>query len=251
MTLNQIKEGIYRSNLNGAKAPFFMKYRSAYKYSLKLTKDEFNYKDILHDAWIGYYTRTGKNLLEEHDGLVMRTIKWEFYNKVRNEKFKNKVSDEHLPSQFDPIKMYETKEFYCCLYDLVSKYKVDAKIPNTNKNIHSISGETLVEILDLVDRGFSFREIEEKMSMSQQKLQYHKEKLRTIIRNMLVQSPFNSNKLKVKKITKAEYEKHPEKYDDYVYDTDRWADCNESYTQLVHKEKEEGLLIVESKKLDL
>ena len=65
-------------------------------------------------------------------------------------------------------------------------------------------------------------------------------------------SPFASNKLKIKmKVKRATYDDNPEKYSDYVYDTDRWSDANESYCQLVHKTEDYGILIVEGKSLDL
>lgn len=216
-------------------------YSDAGRYVMKITGDNWNYKDILHDTWIKYYERTGKNLLEEHKGFVMRAIKFTIWNRLRDSK-KMPIEEYHeMPSMiFDPLMMYQTQEFYTNLYDLVDQYK------------GNISPFLLKKIIRLVDEGYSFYpEIANMLQMSQQKLQYHKEKIRTIIRTMLVNSPFVANKLKCKKVTRNEYNKHPEKYVDYVYDVDRDSDENEFFTQLTHKEKEEGLLIVESKNLDL
>ncbi len=216
-------------------------YSDAGRYVMKITGDNWNYKDILHDTWIKYYERTGKNLLEEHKGFVMRAIKFTIWNRVRDSKKMPTEEYHEVPSMvFDPLMMYQTQEFYTNLYDLVDQYK------------GNISPFLLKKIIKLADEGYSFYpEIANMLQFSQQKLQYHKEKIRTIIKTMLVDSPFSGNKLKVKKVTRSEVEKHPEKYEDYVYDTDRWADCNEYYQQLVHKEKDEGLLIVESKRKDL
>jgi hypothetical protein len=64
-----------------------------------------------------------------------------------------------------------------------------------------------------------------------------------------VNNPFAGNRAEpIKKLTRR-YFKETEKYkSNYIYDTERqWCDSNESYTLLVHKDREEYLLISEKK----
>jgi hypothetical protein len=87
-------------------------------------------------------------------------------------------------------------------------------------------------------------EISKETGMSPQRLHYYKLKLRKIINEMQgVNNPFAGNRAKpIKKVTLKQYN---EKYkDEYVCDFERqWCDENETAMLVVHKEREEYILV--------
>jgi hypothetical protein len=67
---------------------------------------------------------------------------------------------------------------------------------------------------------------------------------------MNLRNPFVANPLGIiEKVTRKIYERDKNKYKEYTLDFERDADHNEHYTLLVHKERHEGLLIIEKEKL--
>lgn len=61
-----------------------LKYREARGYAFKLSPD--NYIDIVHDAYIIWFEKTGQDLFEQHRGVITKTIKnlvWHQYQHAR------------------------------------------------------------------------------------------------------------------------------------------------------------------------
>ena len=66
----------------------------------------------------------------------------------------------------------------------------------------------------------------------------------------MINNPFAANPLKniQTKMTRKQFDAFEQK-DEWVLDYDRDADCNENYTLYVHKDRYEGLLVIEKEKL--
>lgn len=52
-------------------------YRNALSYAYKLNQKL--YRDICHDAYLKWYNKTGTDLFEQHEGVVIKTIKNTWY----------------------------------------------------------------------------------------------------------------------------------------------------------------------------
>lgn len=61
------------------------KYNSAFRYAHAI--DPAHDRDLLHDAYIAWFNRTGKNLFDEHDGTIRKVIKLERYNSIRRDSY--------------------------------------------------------------------------------------------------------------------------------------------------------------------
>lgn len=264
-------------------------YNKAKKYLYKVTPEL--YKDILHDAYLNYYRRTGLNLFNQPNTNVIGVIRNQWYEELRKSLYKK--NGERLPyiiTEFDdhrynPItpedilvgkETLETVQQRTNQFEKpeIADYVLTLRIEGyDNKEIAEILNLSLHQVKRYVNnlgkdrpgkvRRFSGKDIEDirKLHASGQSLNQISIKYGCTIQTIwavlknksyMHDSPFNSNPLKIKaKITRKEYELHPEKYEDYEYDIDRNSDFNEFYTQLSHKTENYGLLIVESRKLDL
>ena len=195
-------------------------------------------KDILHTAFIRHYDRHGTNLFERDIYVVLRWVKNVWFNELRSNRYQKDgelynrqfitqseewaencitLKSSYAPPDSEVI----TKEFYQELFKRVDNY--------ASGGISSVDVGVLRRVVELYDEGYKNREIAEELGMSEQRTHYYKKKLKGIIRDMDMKSPFNGDNTRVKmKITRKTYEMYPEKYGEYVYDPET-CDNNEFY----------------------
>lgn len=255
-------------------------YEKACRYASLICKNSYDgttYKDIIHQAWVGYFDGNGgANLFDEPIHFILKVIKLTWYAHLKSHYFfwrKNRyhkhyvkmpgtgyeedvyddqrnVFDSRLYNSRTPLDETCSNDFLLVLDQMIANYRTNSS--------HGMDPKILQEYIKLVKEGWRVVDIAEKMGTTMPNVSRYKNKIKILISKMeknpdLLNSPFNGNKLKTpkkNKITRKHYEENKDKYNDYVWDTDRWADHNEFYTQLVHKEKEEGLIIIEGNKLD-
>lgn len=200
------------------------------------------YRDNVHNAWLYYFDKTGENLFEKDLPLALYWVKLMSKRSLYSGKHFVGLEDYEPVLIKTPESEYIDKESVCVIRTRVQNY-VDNKV--TRK-----PGNKILEVLYYLERGYTSPEICEMMQCSTQNYHQYIKKLRQLV-GELFSSPFNGNRLKLReKITRDKYEKNIDDYKDYVYDTNRWSDRNEYYTQLTHKTENHGLLIVEGKRLD-
>lgn len=61
------------------------KYNRAFRYAHSI--DPNNDRDLLHDAFLNWFNKTGKNLFEEEPGIINKTIKYTHYNNIRKNSY--------------------------------------------------------------------------------------------------------------------------------------------------------------------
>jgi hypothetical protein len=65
---------------------------------------------------------------------------------------------------------------------------------------------------------------------------------------MTITNPFTGEQITARKITRRHHDLHPDKFTDFVFDTDKGADSNEYYQLLVNTSDQTFLLIKEPEK---
>jgi DNA-directed RNA polymerase specialized sigma24 family protein len=224
-------------------------YQRALRYAMKCCPPL--YKDLTHTAYIRHYNKHGTNLFEENLGTVLRYVRNVWFNEVRDRKYQKSgelhtkqfvdIDDLPLSSGQPPDSILISKEFYEELFRRVDNYN------SGHRTGWSLSSSVLRKFLDLLNQGYKSSEICEEMNISPQTLHYYKKKLKTIINQMdEINNPFNGNRAIIKK--KVSRKVFEEKYkDDYVYDPEKgtWCDYNETAQILVHRDREEYILVKE------
>jgi hypothetical protein len=204
-------------------------YYEARGYAWKLNPD--NYLDIVHDAYIIWYDRTGNDLFDEHRGRVSQTVKNVFLNEVGARRFmyrgqyykKQYFGSDHLRAEGDPEETYLNKE------EAIFK---DSLIDRIADNLTPLRAT----IFALLREGYNQRQISKKLGVNPQNIQYHVTQI--IQHNSMWINPFSGSKVKVTKtITLGQWEKRSDK-DDYMEE-----DVNEYYRLMQHKESKDGLLV--------
>jgi DNA-binding CsgD family transcriptional regulator len=71
-------------------------YNKAKRYLFKVNSEV--YKDVLHDAFLNYFRRTGLNLFDRPNGNVIGVVKNEYFSYLRSKMFRR--HGERLPFQF-------------------------------------------------------------------------------------------------------------------------------------------------------
>lgn len=208
-------------------------YDRACSYAWKC--NPYLYKDLVHDAWVQYYTYRGKNLFDQPDYYVFRVIRNIWFNHLRSQTFMWKLQryskqninldDYELVSPtLPPDKALTSKEFCEDVYNRVKSYHSGDR--------SSVEPEKLETVLTMLIHGYSNKEIGKHINASDAVVSYYKKKIKSIINDM--QSPFAGDKIKIsKKITRKTYEENKEKYGDYKYDPEKGCDFNEFFMTMV------------------
>jgi DNA-binding CsgD family transcriptional regulator len=183
-------------------------YYEARGYAWKLNPN--NYLDIVHDAYIIWYNRTGNDLFEEHRGRVSQTVKFVFLNQHGAKRFmyrgqyyrKTYTESSWLYSDEDsPENVYLRQE--------EQDYQ-DSIIDRIAANLTPIRAE----IFALLREGYNQRQISKKLGVNPQNIQYHVTQI--IQHNSMWINPFSGSKVKVTKtVTLGQWEKRSDK-DDYM-----------------------------------
>lgn len=208
-------------------------YRKALRYAYVL--DSQNQFDLVHNAFLYYYKKSnGGNLFEQVEPYVMRCVRYMWKWKYSNDTFNKQFIDFELSTNVTPLQLLESKEAVDQIYERVKSY------PSTHP--YSLKSSVLLEFLSFLERGYEVKEICVLMNISPQTASNYRKKLKQLIL-MQINNPFSGNLARpVKKISLKVYE---EKYkDEYVCDFNReWCDENETAKLVVHKEREEYILV--------
>jgi DNA-binding CsgD family transcriptional regulator len=132
-------------------------YNKARRYLYKI--DPNTYKDVLHDAYLTYYRRTGLNLFERSNGNVIGVVKNQYFENYRKGTFRR--NGERLPYQFSdfddhscnkatPLDLMIAEETRQKLYSRVDSFKY----PHIAR-----------EILELREQGYQTKEIAEMVNL--------------------------------------------------------------------------------------
>lgn len=180
---------------------------------------------------------------------MLRWVKNVWFNEIRQSKYQRNgelfsrqfydVTDLNLSSGLPTDSQVITKEFYQELFKTIDGYNSGHQC--------SVDPKVLRRFVELVDEGYTYPEMCEEMGMSAQRLHYYKKKLQKLIRQMEIRNPFHGNRAKpIEVVSLKVYEK---KYkDDYVCDFEReWCDENETTMLVVHKDREEYILVKKGK----
>lgn len=214
------------------------------------------YKDLVHQAYIQNYGKDGSNLFDKDILFILKCVRNVWFTYIRNSKYQYEyqtyqkqwyeISDNYEDHGYShshnmtPERLMVSQEFVDEFHRRVATYH--------SGDIHqSINTETLQNYVQLTEKGFNQKEIASLMGTSPQLINYYSRKIKNIVSEIQnLKNPFVANPLPVKKrITRKHYEDHKDKYSEYCFDFERNSDHNEFYQLLVHKEKDEGLLITE------
>jgi hypothetical protein len=228
------------------------KYRQALRYGFKCSR--LLGADLVHEAFVMNYRKDGSNLFDKEIFTILNFVKYAWLTERRKIQYmyhgeiKFRAFEELVPSSATiPADDFSDKQFEELILSKIRNYKSSVKN-------NSIDPDRLVNVYHLLMSGYDTQEIAKRMEISGTTSRYYKNKLKSIIGSMteLTNSPFNGNPLKVRRVTRPDYEKHKEdKYSEFEYNTDKYSDINEYYEQKSHKTESHGILIVESKRLDL
>jgi DNA-directed RNA polymerase specialized sigma24 family protein len=227
-------------------------YRDANKYATVLCRGKDS-KDLVHDAYLYHYENHQTDLFDQPTKYVLRTIKNLYYNKHRATKYIENgelisptmldIFDTEVSGGITPDKALISKEFIEEFNNRVKNYGQSSR--------HKMPENILLTVLKYLEDGFTLTEISKEVDMKFPRLHNYKLKLETIANEMREyepHNPFNGNSTVVIKVVKRDtYNKNPDKYAEFVYDTDRGADSNEWFMLLVNSEAK-GLLIREDYK---
>lgn len=212
-------------------------YRRALLYAKALDQD--NYRDLVHDAFLYTYTRSGTNLFDEHEGYICRCIKWmwrwSYQEKTYisgGKKFEYQFETfDDSEGGYNPEEILIAKDFH--------KYFLE----------RLKSKPLLKNFLNYLEHGYEIKEICYMMQISPQTASNYRKHLKQLSETL--RSPFNGSRVifpKKNKITRRVYESNPDKYSSFIYDPNNYeCDKSEYYTLLVNPETKEYLLITEKK----
>jgi DNA-directed RNA polymerase specialized sigma24 family protein len=133
-------------------------YNKAKRYLRKV--DPILYKDILHDAYLNYFRRTGLNLFERSNGNVIGVVKNQWFENLRKGMYKK--GGVRFPFQFSPFE------------DQTITTTTPLDIFIANETYETISNRTLgfqhpsvaAGVLELKYEGYDNEEIAEKLNLS-------------------------------------------------------------------------------------
>jgi DNA-directed RNA polymerase specialized sigma24 family protein len=249
-------------------------YNKALSYAFMLMPYHENYYDLVHDAWVSYHKSSGKDLFDQDERVVIKTVKNCWYNITRREhlhteehlrKIFIKGTDELRTSNVPIDKRVEGEDSIEWLYDQAKKYYGTLAVKNPSQaRFYNRALTDTEEVVNLQHQGYNQKEISEKIDTTTTTIKKYMDVLKEIITenpetpfNVITYNnynPFNASRVRVcKTILSNTYRVHKEKYSDYEYNTDNGADYNEFYVLLTHKElgKEDGLLIRNTDKVKI
>ena len=133
-------------------------YNKARGYLYKI--DHNIYKDVLHDAYLSYYRRTGLNLFERSNGNVIGVVRNEYFENLRRRMFKR--NGERFPYQFTDFDNHTftptTPE------DIMIAEETKQQIYNRVNSFRS--PKTAKDVLELREQGYETKEISEILGLS-------------------------------------------------------------------------------------
>lgn len=208
-------------------------YETAKGYAFKL--DNKYYKDIIHDAYICWYNKTGKNLFDEHRGVISQVVKniWLSSLKKRNQYIYN--GEKRYREYIETLTEYEqdSNGYVPFVYD----FEEDLIIEDIINNIKNFISERGEHILDMLYMQYNQSEIAKEFNVSHTTINNEVIKIKNIA-NKMINNPFNGSRTNVKKrIMESEWNKRTDK-DEFELEAE-----NEWNVLYIHKQSKEGWLV--------
>lgn len=133
-------------------------YNKARKYLYKI--DSNLYKDVLHDAYLNYFRRTGLNLFERSNTNVIGVVKNQYFETLRKGMFKkNGVRQPFQFTEFEDHRYTSTTP-----EDILIGEEALSSIKNRIRTFEK--PEIATAVLDLRYGGYSTEEISEQLGLS-------------------------------------------------------------------------------------
>lgn len=165
-------------------------YYKALRYAYVL--DPPHYRDLVHNAYIYFHKKSnGENLFEQHEGYILRCVKFMWKWRVSNESFNKEFheydeaagvfginpthSDKFCTDKRNPHTDLESKEFVDLVFKRVGSYH--------SGGLSSVDPKVLVQVLDYLQRGYTGNEIGTTMDLSAQTISNHKKKIQALVGN--------------------------------------------------------------------
>jgi len=199
-----------------------MNYQKSIRYATKLTDKP---RDLVHEAYIKWYEKTGDNLFDRQPGEIARVLKNIFFNQERNKQWSFRRVTH--PKVFIDAGELGGEDFYD-----ETEFFISQLLPFDR------------EVLRLKIEGFRNGEIGILLNRSSTTIT---KAIKNIKGKMHIMNPFNGHSVKVvKRIKRKTYDENP-KYKEEFEMGDK-SDHNEYYTLMTSKTNpDEGLLIREGK----
>lgn len=203
-------------------------------------------KDLVHDAWIQYYKYTQEDLFGKDIGTILKCIKNTNLNNYRKtyslngETKQYRVFTDYNDQSENDITTHD--QVYASK-DLENNFRNSLKaklIADRGTKANNTNDEKTIEVFDLQVKGYTAKDIAEILNVSNQVINYHRNKIKDKLTN-----PFTANKAEViKRVKRETFEENP-KYKEQ-FEMGEWSDSNEYYTLMTSKEDSlKGLLIRE------
>lgn len=151
------------------------RYREARGYAFKLTNQYYN--DLLHDAYIIWFNKTGKNIFEQHRGVITKTIKniW--------------MSQEHKRTTWMYDRVIYLKTFVPITEDVQeigyapssSDFLTDMFVAEDMGRIRQMLDNRSKQVFDLMIQGYNQAEIAEKLGTYRQMTQGEVRKIKKAV----------------------------------------------------------------------
>jgi DNA-binding CsgD family transcriptional regulator len=145
-------------------------YNKAKRYLFKV--DPEVYKDVLHDAFINYFRRTGLNLFERSNGNVIGVVKNEYFSYLRSKMFRR--GGERLPFQFTT---FEDHSFTSItpediLIGIETQQQIESRLPSFE------DPDLASEVLRMRLEGYNTKEISKDLDLNIQQVKRYTQNLR-------------------------------------------------------------------------
>ena len=164
-----------RKPIINSRTRYKLAYTQGWRYAFRLNK--YLFKDILHDAFLHWYNKTGKDLFEEGNGTVCRVIKLTYYgyyiaNNTRNRKFED--FEEQSVTTLTPEQQLieaQTLEITEGRIKEINDY-IEAHYPKTASN--------MIMAFSMKLEGYVRKEIAKALNVSRQTINYYMSNVRSV-----------------------------------------------------------------------
>lgn len=208
-------------------------YDTARGYAFKL--DSKDYKDIVHDAYLRWFDKTGNNLFNEPRSTITNVVKYVWLEKLRKRNQYIKNGEKHIRRFVETLTEHE--EDFHGYVPFVDNFEADLIIDDIINNIKNFISERGEHILDMLYLQYNQSEIAKEFNVSHTTINNEVIKIKSVA-NKMINNPFNGSRTNVKKrITESEWNKRTDK-DEFELEAE-----NEWNILYIHKQSKEGWLV--------
>ena len=230
-----------------------MSYSRFKKYALH--HSEHYWGDLVHNVWLRYFDKTGKDLFKEKlsKRWIFKVIRNEFINSLYGQdRFDPilKVSEDGDEEEFilDTAPSIEENMIYCDLADFVKgKIRRFLEVEVLHLGNHWTLEERyklFIDIFEMMRFNYTNREIAEQLNITDQQVGTYRKQIVKAITFVGFTNPFNGSALKVARILTLPQWKR--RLDGKKFEME---DSNESFELYKHKETGEGFLVKLNKEI--